>query len=49
MTEMERRSDRTVATAVPLALAEALDLTLLSAELRVARASGIRCHVETLN
>lgn len=44
----ELRDNLTVYDASYVALAEALDVTLLTGDGRLARAPGLRCHVETL-
>jgi len=44
----ELRDDVTFYAAVYVALAEALDLTLLTADARLARASGPRCPIDVL-
>ena len=44
----ERRASLTVYDAAYVALAEALDAGLLTADRRLARAPGLRCAVEVL-
>ncbi len=44
----ELRDNLTVYDASYVALAEVLDVTLLTGDGRLARAPGLRCHVETL-
>jgi predicted nucleic acid-binding protein len=45
----ELRDDLTIYDASYVALAEALDVTLLTGDGRLARATGPRCHIEVLH
>lgn len=44
----ELRANLTVYDAVYVALAEALDIALLTGDVRTAKAPGLRCRIETL-